>query len=119
MTSVAPKHSAPDSSIPRVERSWTVNDVLREYPSVAPVFKTFGIHTCCGGTRTLDEAARHVRVHDARVGTPLLAAGGILSALGAYAFAYVVWRTIDGTRAVRAVEARVASAASAGALSTL
>ena len=58
MTSVAPKHSAPDSSIPRVERSWTVNDVLREYPSVAPVFKTFGIHTCCGGTRTLDEAAR-------------------------------------------------------------
>jgi cbb3-type cytochrome oxidase subunit 1 len=29
-------------------------------------------------------------------GTPLLAAGGALSALGAYAFAYGIWRTLDG-----------------------
>jgi len=32
------------------------------------------------------------------VGTPLLAAGGTLAALGAYIFAYVLWRTMDGTK---------------------
>jgi cbb3-type cytochrome oxidase subunit 1 len=40
----------------------------------------------------------------ARVGRPLvpvLAAGGVLSALGAYAFVYNIWRTIDGTAASR------------------
>ena len=31
--------------------------------------------------------------------TPVLAAGGALSALGAYAFAYGIWRTIDGAAA--------------------
>jgi cbb3-type cytochrome oxidase subunit 1 len=36
-------------------------------------------------------------------GTPVLAAGGVLSALGAYAFAYVIWRTVDGPAARRAV----------------
>ena len=34
-------------------------------------------------------------------GTPGLATGGLLSALGAYTFAYVVWRTIDGPAATR------------------
>lgn len=33
---------------------------------------------------------------------PALAAGGVLSALGAYAFAYGVWRTIDGPAPRRA-----------------
>ena len=37
-------------------------------------------------------------------GTPVLATGGVLSALGAYTFAYVVWRTIDGSAAARAGE---------------
>jgi cbb3-type cytochrome oxidase subunit 1 len=31
-------------------------------------------------------------------GTPLLAAGGTLAALGAYIFAYVLWRTMDGPK---------------------
>ena len=39
-----------------------------------------------------------VRVSNAAIGTPLLAAGGTLSATGAYAFAWIIWRTIDGPR---------------------
>ncbi|MBV9881032.1 MAG: cbb3-type cytochrome c oxidase subunit I [Gemmatirosa sp.] len=37
-----------------------------------------------------------VRVHAPALGTPLLAVGGTLSALGAYAFVYLIWRTLDG-----------------------
>ena len=48
-----------------------------------------------------------VRAHDPSVGTPLLATGGTLSALGAYTFVVVVWRTIDGTRPQRDAERRV------------
>jgi cbb3-type cytochrome oxidase subunit 1 len=40
--------------------------------------------------------------------TPVLAAGGVLSALGAYAFAYGMWRTIDGPAAARRARARAA-----------
>lgn len=36
------------------------------------------------------------RPHAFREGAVLLAAGGSLSALGAYVFAYNLWRTIDG-----------------------
>lgn len=36
------------------------------------------------------------RANGVFIGTPLLSAGGILSALGAYAFGYVLWRTLDG-----------------------
>jgi len=49
-----------------------------------------------------------VRAHDPAIGTPLLATGGVLSALGAYTFVYVLWRTIDGERAQRAAVRRVA-----------
>jgi cbb3-type cytochrome oxidase subunit 1 len=38
--------------------------------------------------------------------TPALAAGGVLSALGAYAFAYGMWRTVDGPAALRRAAAR-------------
>lgn len=38
-----------------------------------------------------------------QVGAALLGAGGTLSALGAYAFAYNMWRTIDGPAVRRAV----------------
>ncbi|HET7458706.1 MAG TPA: cbb3-type cytochrome c oxidase subunit I [Gemmatimonadaceae bacterium] len=49
-----------------------------------------------------------VRANGANVGTPLLAAGGALSAAGAYTFAYVVWRTIDGGAARSAAAAAAA-----------
>jgi len=39
--------------------------------------------------------------------TPVLAGGGLLSALGAYAFAYGIWRTLDGPAAARRARARV------------
>ena len=31
----------------------------------------------------------------------MLSAGGTLSAIGAYTFVYVMWRTLDGTNALR------------------
>lgn len=38
----------------------------------------------------------------AAVPTVLLGAGGVLSSLGAYAFGYNIWRTLDGSPAARA-----------------
>jgi cbb3-type cytochrome oxidase subunit 1 len=51
--------------------------------------------------------------HGRRFGAMLIAAGGTLSALGAYSFVYNVWRTLDGrARRLRAtVQARAAGAA--------
>lgn len=45
------------------------------------------------------------------LGTPVLAAGGALSAAGAYTFAYVLWRTIDGPSPLRAGARRARAAA--------
>lgn len=58
-----------------------------------------------------------VRVQDATAGTIVLASGGTLSALGAYAFVYVIWRTIDGPNALRQANRR-AREATLGARST-
>lgn len=46
-------------------------------------------------------------------GTPVLVAGGSLSALGAYLFVYVIWRTVDGPPALRAAAVRAREAAAA------
>jgi cbb3-type cytochrome oxidase subunit 1 len=43
----------------------------------------------------------------ASAATPVLAAGGALGALGAYAFAYGLWRTMDGPARMRQAQARV------------
>jgi cbb3-type cytochrome oxidase subunit 1 len=51
-----------------------------------------------------------VRVHDATAGTIVLASGGTLSALGAYTFVYVIWRTIDGPNALRQANRRARQA---------
>jgi cbb3-type cytochrome oxidase subunit 1 len=51
-----------------------------------------------------------VRVRDPQVGTVLLGTGGILSALGAYTFVYLIWRTIDGPSTLRAAAERAARA---------
>ena len=51
-----------------------------------------------------------IRVHDASAGTLVLASGGTLSALGAYTFVYVIWRTIDGPRALREATRRAREA---------
>jgi iron-sulfur cluster repair protein YtfE (RIC family) len=42
----------------RVAPTMTVNQVLLLYPGTVGVFQSLGIHTCCGGPYTLQEAAR-------------------------------------------------------------
>lgn len=41
------------------------------------------------------------RASHAVAGTVVLSTGGALSAVGAYLFAYVIWRTLDGPRALQ------------------
>src|SRR4051794_11342890 len=43
---------------PRLDPATFVNDVLRQYPATAAVFNTFGIDACCGGARSVRDAAR-------------------------------------------------------------
>jgi cbb3-type cytochrome oxidase subunit 1 len=54
------------------------------------------------------------RVLAPSAGTAILAAGGLLSALGAYLFVYLLWRTIDGPARLRAASARAARAVERG-----
>ena len=51
------------------------------------------------------------RVARPGMGTVVLATGGTLSALGAYIFVYLIWRTVDGPAALRMAEARSRKAA--------
>ena len=44
--------------IPRLDPTTSVDDMLRLHPSSAAVFNTFGIDTCCGGARSVRDAAR-------------------------------------------------------------
>lgn len=46
-------------------------------------------------------------------GTWILVAGGSLSAIGAYLFVYVIWRTVDGSPAAREAAARARESANA------
>ncbi|PYP75484.1 MAG: hypothetical protein DMD35_21325 [Gemmatimonadetes bacterium] len=50
------------------------------------------------------------RVLEPAVGTVILASGGALSALGAYLFVYLIWRTIDGPARLRQASERAARA---------
>ena len=54
-----------------------------------------------------------LRAHNAPAATPGLALGGLISAVGAYLFAFLFWRTIDGPRAMRAAAKRAQSATTA------
>ena len=36
----------------------TINQVLRLYPQVMGVFNTFRMDSCCGGARSLEQAAQ-------------------------------------------------------------
>jgi cbb3-type cytochrome oxidase subunit 1 len=47
-----------------------------------------------------------VRVHSSAIGAPMLAVGAGLSAVGAYTFAYLIWRTLDGPEALRRLARR-------------
>lgn len=54
------------------------------------------------------------RVLEPTTGTVALAAGGVLSSLGAYLFVYLIWRTIDGPARMRAASERAARAVERG-----
>ncbi|HEY0969403.1 MAG TPA: cbb3-type cytochrome c oxidase subunit I, partial [Gemmatimonadales bacterium] len=50
-----------------------------------------------------------MRPHLGTGATPVLAAGGVISALAAYAFVYGIWRTMDGPAGLRRAAERAAS----------
>ena len=43
-----------------MDMQWTVNQALLAAPDLVATFKRLGIDSCCGGNRTLDEAARSI-----------------------------------------------------------
>jgi regulator of cell morphogenesis and NO signaling len=47
----------PSIRIPRVDEARSVNELLRDHPETAVVFNAFGIDACCGGARSLRDAA--------------------------------------------------------------
>lgn len=55
-----------------------------------------------------------LRVRWPQAGTIVLGAGGTLSAIGAYTFVYLIWRTLDGPAAMRAAAERAARAVERG-----
>lgn len=56
-----------------------------------------------------------LRPHVGAPATPVLAGGGVLAATGAYLFAYLIWRTIDGPVSLRRAAAQAAARAQRGA----
>lgn len=46
-----------DDSV-KIDPAWTVHELVHSRPETAVVFRSYGIDTCCGGTRPLTEAAR-------------------------------------------------------------
>jgi regulator of cell morphogenesis and NO signaling len=42
----------------RLDDTRTIDEVLRRHPATAAVFNAFGVDACCGGARTLRDAAR-------------------------------------------------------------
>jgi cbb3-type cytochrome oxidase subunit 1 len=54
-----------------------------------------------------------MRARGVPAASALMAAGATLAAAGAYIFAYVIWRTIDGTAGQKAAAERAAAVASA------
>ena len=47
----------PSIRIARVDETRTVNDLLRDHPAAVAVLNAFGIDTCCGGARSIRDAA--------------------------------------------------------------
>jgi regulator of cell morphogenesis and NO signaling len=43
-----------------IDSSWTVNDVLDQFPETISILNLLGIDTCCGGNLTLSDAAADI-----------------------------------------------------------
>ncbi len=41
-----------------IQKEMVVNDVIREHPDTLGVFNRWGIDSCCGGAKRLEEVAR-------------------------------------------------------------
>ena len=41
-----------------IDPTLTVNDVIARNPETLGIFKAFGVDACCGGAKTVEEAAR-------------------------------------------------------------
>lgn len=46
-----------DDSV-KIDPAWTVHELVHSRPETGPALRSYGIDTCCGGTRTLTEAAK-------------------------------------------------------------
>ena len=44
--------------MPGITKEMTVNQVLKLYPKSVGVFSKFNIDACCGGNRSIEQAAR-------------------------------------------------------------
>ena len=42
----------------RINPNTTINSITHGYPNTIAIFADFGIDSCCGGEKTLDEVAR-------------------------------------------------------------
>ena len=42
----------------KIDPAWTVHELVSFRPETAAVLRSYGIDTCCGGTRPLTEAAQ-------------------------------------------------------------
>lgn len=50
-----------------VRPDMTVNEIVQRYPRSLPVFKAFGIDTCCGGAQPLGVVLVKHELEDAQV----------------------------------------------------
>ena len=46
-----------EEKMSQITREMSINDVIKAWPATLPVFNTFGVDSCCGGARTLAQAA--------------------------------------------------------------
>jgi regulator of cell morphogenesis and NO signaling len=53
---------------------WSVNETIARFPETTAVFNAHGIDTCCGGSLSVEEAARRAQVDPQRLCAALDAA---------------------------------------------
>jgi len=44
--------------VENIKKDMTINDVIKAHPSTLGVFNSFGVDSCCGGARTLEDTAK-------------------------------------------------------------
>ncbi len=48
--------------MPGITKEMTVNQVLKLYPKSVGVFSKFNVDACCGGNRSIEQAAKEDKV---------------------------------------------------------